>query len=1302
MSGEIPSMTCPGATQHAITAVRVAKPYLVYFLGLSALVLCLLGFFLHLSYRQTEQAAQTASHNESLILAYQIDSALRRIDSNSSFIADTLLPAALSTSITPAITENVNETLRTLTTEFPEVLAYLVFNTTGKLLFSNQPVNATVDIADRDFFIKAKFKPVPGLFFSETLKAKSTGTWALIAYRSILSPSGAFLGLMAIPVDLGHLARAFSEMHVGPQGMISMRRSDDSRLVVRWPEVAGEVNLKAERTPPFQLIQSGREEGVVRYVGKTDKVDRIFAYKQIRGYPFYVVVGRAHLDVFQPWRNTALLSSLLTISGLLMLGWFFLHLRRSEKSLREREAVMSAIVGQAGDAIELTDLETMRFVEFNQAAYTLLGYTQEEYARLSVQDIQADWSPEQTRVMASEARPGQEFRFETLHRRKDGSVIDVQVSLRIIDLNGHPHAVAIWTDIRARKASERALQESSLRYQAMKETTQDGFWVADLDGHILEVNQSYCTMSGYSRDELAHMTISELDARESRDETASRIQRIIEQGHDQFESLQQRKNGEVWHVEVSVSHSPTEGGRMYCFLRDISERKRNEQLADLSHQLMDLAQHGDQDRLLRAALDVGEALTHSQIGFLHFVEPDQENVSLQVWSTRTLSEMCFAEGKGLHYPISQAGVWVDCIHQSQPVIHNDYAALPDKKGMPQGHAKLVREATVPLVRNDSIVAVIGVGNKPHDYTDDDIRILQQILGMAIDFADRQQAEQRLEHMAYHDLLTGLPNRTLLADRLAQSIALSRRSNQLIAVCCLDLDNFKPLNDSYGHHVGDSILVGLARRMQESLRQGDTLARLGGDEFAIILTGLSTGDECEDAVKRLLTQVNRSIDTQGHTIDISGSIGVTLFPIDDVPPDVLLRHADQAMYQAKSTNKSGFRFYDPVQDQQLRQLAQTREDFAEALRGDQLMLHYQPKINLSDGSVFGMEALIRWQHPQRGLLAPGQFLPMIEETELEFALGEWVVNNALTQLQQWLEAGLPLSVSINISPRHIQQQGFVDFLVKTLASYPPGIAGNLEIEVLEISAISDTANAAKVMDACKKLGLHFSLDDFGTGYSTLTHFHHLPIDVVKIDQNFVRNMLVNTDDLDIVEGVLRLADGLKRPAVAEGIESVEIGIMLLHLGCLYGQGYGIARPMPGAQVAGWLAGWEGNSVWHQLGMETHGESSHYDLSVAIFSHRNWLGQVVAHLRNSGATAAPSLDEGQCQFGRWYLGIGRAHYGSHPSYAFVQALHHQIHSLAANLVDLAATGQPQVAQAGIEDLLMRGEELTDLLRALDHTE
>ncbi len=704
---------------------------------------------------------------------------------------------------------------------------------------------------------------------------------------------------------------------------------------------------------------------------------------------------------------------------------------------------------------------------------------------------------------------------------------------------------------------------------------------------------------------------------------------------------------------------------------------------------------------MRKALDTAEKVTYSQIGFFHNVEKDQETVSLQVWSTRTLKEMCFAEGHGLHYPVSEAGVWVDCIHQRRSVIHNDYQSLPHRKGMPRGHAELVREVVVPVFREGLIVAVLGVGNKAQDYDDNDEMLVSRVADMAYDFVERKEAEQRIEYMAYYDVLTGLPNRELLADRLKQAVAQSRRTEQTLAVCYLDLDGFKPVNDLYGHHVGDALLVKLGERLRSSLREGDTLARLGGDEFILLLGNLTSLYDGEQIIHRVLQSINEPFEIEGRRILISGSIGATVFPMDDGDADTLLRHADQAMYQAKASGKSSYKLYDPLQNHKAHAHRQALEEFGQALQHNEIVLHYQPKIDLGSGEVKGLEALARWRHPDKGMIPPGDFLPVIEGSPEEYLLGEWVLKSALDQHMAWRAQGLILPVSVNVSPRHIQLQGFTDFLARLLDEYPKDIAGLLELEVLETSAIGDTSQVADIMNACAALGVQFSLDDFGTGYSSLTYFHRLPINVLKIDQNFVRNMLDDVQDLDIVEGVLRLSEALNRPVVAEGVETVEIGMMLLQLGCRYAQGYGIARPMPAERVAPWLREWSGSNLWCSLKDETEGNPELFDLNVSIFSHRRWMERVVAGVESANPDALPEVAENHCQFGRWYQGIGKARYGAHPSFAFIKPKHHRVHELATEIVAAMRSGDADLASAGLPELVEHSDELIALLKGLGGT-
>ena len=452
------------------------------------------------------------------------------------------------------------------------------------------------------------------------------------------------------------------------------------------------------------------------------------------------------------------------------------------------------------------------------------------------------------------------------------------------------------------------------------------------------------------------------------------------------------------------------------------------------------------------------------------------------------------------------------------------------------------------------------------------------VGIFADITQQKEHESRLEKLAHYDPLTELPNRTLLGDRLYMSIALAQRSKRQLAVCMLDLDGFKQVNDRLGHAAGDQLLIDFAQRMREELRHTDTLARLGGDEFVILLNDLESCEECIEAIRRIIERASQPYALGEDSAEISASIGITLYPDDGADPDLLLRHADQAMYIAKTDGGNRYFMFDPMKDMAARAERTALDRLQQALDADEFELHYQPKVDMQRGVVIGAEALIRWRHPERGLIMPGEFLPLIEDTAFAIALGEWVIAQALAQLNIWYQQGLELSTSINIAPRHLQQPDFTQGLARLLAPYPDLPSRLIELEILETAALHDMSHAAEVISACQRMGISFALDDFGTGYSSLLYLKHLPADTLKIDQSFVRNMLHDPESLAIVKGVIGLAEAFNRKVVAEGVESLLHGDALLRAGCTHAQGYGIARPMPASELAGWIKEWQAPASW----------------------------------------------------------------------------------------------------------------------------
>lgn len=450
--------------------------------------------------------------------------------------------------------------------------------------------------------------------------------------------------------------------------------------------------------------------------------------------------------------------------------------------------------------------------------------------------------------------------------------------------------------------------------------------------------------------------------------------------------------------------------------------------------------------------------------------------------------------------------------------------------------------------------------------------LTNFVGLFSDITPMKNYQRQLEYIAHYDALTNLPNRVLLADRLQQAIGQSKRSLKSLAVVYVDLDGFKAVNDNHGHEIGDELLIVVSKRMKDALRESDTLSRIGGDEFVAILVDLLDSDECRPILRRLLQAASQPVRIDGKLLQVSASVGVTFFPEDSVDADQLVRHADQAMYVAKQNGKNSFHLFDIDQDAAIKTTQANLDRICRALQQQEFVLYYQPRVNMKTGEVLGAEALIRWLHPEQGLLSPASFLPMLENHPKAIALGEWVIATALKQLADWYRLGLAFNISVNISAYHLQHDDFVPRLRSLLSAFPEVDPRRLELEILETSALHDLAKVSGLMQTCKEIGVRFALDDFGTGYSSLTYLKHLPAEVLKIDQSFVRDMLDDANDLAIVRGVVGLAKSFNREVVAEGVETLEHRSRLLELGCESGQGYGIARPMPAGEILDWIEDW----------------------------------------------------------------------------------------------------------------------------------
>ncbi len=689
-------------------------------------------------------------------------------------------------------------------------------------------------------------------------------------------------------------------------------------------------------------------------------------------------------------------------------------------------------------------------------------------------------------------------------------------------------------------AQQAALAESEFRCKFAVEASGGGLWDWDLQADTLYLADSWKLSLGYGAQELTDLSTRQWESRlhpQDAPQALAALKQCTEGNQDYYRSenrLRCKDGSYKWMLELGRVVGRDASGRPLRIIGmdlDIHARKESEQQLALAATVFT---HAREAIIITDAqcnmLEVNQAF--SQISGYSRAEALGQNPRL-LRSNRQDSAFYAAMYAQLH----QHGYW-------SGELWNQH-----KQGTPYAVA-----LALSLVRDAQ--------GAPKNY-----------VGMLTDITSLKEHQRQLERVVHFDALTGLPNRLLLVDRLQQAMVQALRRRQMLAVAYLDIDGFKAVNDTWGQDAGDQLLVALAAAMRRCLREGDTLARLGSDEFVAVLVDLPDQASADHPLAQLLAAAAQPFDYGEARLSVSASLGVSYFPqTEALDADQLLRQADQAMYQAKLGGKNRLHVFDAEQDRSVRGLHENIETLARAIDRGELRLHYQPKVNLRSGEVIGLEALVRWQHPQRGLLGPALFLPMIEDHALAVTLGDWVIGTALAQLQSWQAQGLLLQVSVNVGARQLQQDDFVPRLAEALARCPELSAQQLEIEVLETSALQDLERTAHIMRDCARLGVGFALDDFGTGYSSLTYLKHLPVGLIKIDQSFVRDMLDDSDDLAILEGIIGLARAFRRQVIAEGVETPAHGARLLQLGCELAQGYGIARPMPPEQVPTWVRDW----------------------------------------------------------------------------------------------------------------------------------
>jgi len=723
---------------------------------------------------------------------------------------------------------------------------------------------------------------------------------------------------------------------------------------------------------------------------------------------------------------------------------------------------------------------------------------------------------EVARMIASVLDTGEPHTYEFEYPGADGSQFNEARMVR----SGPDEALAIVRDITERKLAEDALRQSEERYRTLVENMNDLVCEVDEKLRFIYVSPSFYTALGYRPEELVGRDARELVHPD--DLPAVKAGETGASGRAVFRY--RHKNGD-WRWFESAGRPYTEpkaGGVIVS--RDVTERARFEE-----------ALRESEDRFRRVFEDgpVGMALLGTDY---RIVKVNNAMCRMLGYTERELMNMTF----------------VDFTHPDDVKADMDQA----KALMEGAQANYTLEKR--YIRKDGEVIW---GELTATVIQDSQGNITCGLGMVQDITARKRAEETVRHLAFHDVLTGLPNRALLKDRLSMALAQANRAGTNVAVIFLDIDRFKLINDTLGHGVGDELLRNVGAQLQKLLREGDTVARVGGDEFTLVLPGMTGDEDIARAAKRVLRALAEPRMLAGRDVRVTASLGVAVYPTDGRDAETLLRNADTAMYRAKERGKDTFEMYTSSMNREGFQRLVLENSLRHALERREFIVHYQPQVELENLQVVGLEALVRWEHPERGLISPDEFIHVAEETGQIIPLGEQVLRMACEQSRAWQDAGLPpLRLAVNLSARQFQQRDLADTIARVLSEtgLPPG---QLQMEITEHVAMQDAGFTAATLKKLRDMGVQIAIDDFGTGYSSLSYLKAFPINTVKIDRSFVRDLTVDASDAAITRAIIAMAHSLNLKVTAEGVETADQLAFLRECGCDEFQGYIFSKPVP---------------------------------------------------------------------------------------------------------------------------------------------
>jgi len=846
--------------------------------------------------------------------------------------------------------------------------------------------------------------------------------------------------------------------------------------------------------------------------------------------------------------------------------------RKNEDDLKRFRTSMD----MSGDMVLLIDRKTMRFVDVNETVCRNLGHLRDELLQMGPHEIlpmtREDLESAYDQLIAT----GSTQRVRSHYLCKDGSTLPFESMRLAMRLRDTWMIVATSRDVRGQLAQEDALKKSNERFDMAVRATNDVIRDWDLVSDELWWNENFTKVFGYSQEmpDRSVKTWYEGIHPDDQGRVIAGIHRLISAGGENWsdEYRFRRRDGSYAHV-LDRGHVIRDGERavrMIGAMADISSRKRaEERIHTQALQQRLIAEFGQQ---AFASADVEDVLNRAvelvsvtlKAKFCNVLELDPDGKQLIIKAACGWS----GEYQGRRTVAIRPGSRIEFVLSSrEPLVIGDLTADPRFLDSPLVKLGVRSGIQVPIFGTSGTFGILSAhALEARHFSEEDVTFLQSIANILAVAIERKSAEQRLAYLAQFDALTGLPNRHLFHDRLLQTIAHARRSGHPMAVLFIDLDRFKLVNDTQGHSAGDKLLKEAAARLSECVRGVDTVGRFGGDEFGAIVSDLSKPGDAGLVAQKVLDSISRPFMLDARDTYVSASIGITLFPADGDNPEALVMNADTAMYRAKEQGRNTYQYFTREMNERALARVQMEAAMRRAIEGREFLLHYQPRVDLKNRLICGFEALLRWRHPEKGLVLPGEFVSILEDTGLIVPVGEWVLREVCEQVQAWQREGLAVKpVTANLSARQFQEKNFEATVRRVLREtrVDPSL---IQFELTESLLMSDPEGAARTLRGLKDSGLKISVDDFGTGYSSLAYLKRFPIDALKIDRSFVRDITTDPEDATITLAIIGLAHNLKLRVVAEGVETREQLELLTADGCDEMQGYLFSVPETAQECA----------------------------------------------------------------------------------------------------------------------------------------